>query len=569
MKDSRFYLYCCIISTLTAFVACLHASQKQYVITVTDRLSRLDRKCNSTFDKVFDREIAPRLGPGQHYLDYTGSSLYLNSQATAITEQLQSAVFGNPHSFNPSSQRTTLLVESLREDILRFFNADPEKYVLVFTRSATGGLQAIGESFPWTEQSRMAYLRSNHNSVVGIREYAIKASSQTASVTEQEVEDWLHPNEKTEKNPFIFCDNDDGLSPILTRFSTINNKNASSTASQSRSYSLFAYPAQDNYAGVLYPLNWVKQVQSKSTRNHRWLVLLDVAAYVPTHRLDLRAVPADFICISFYKMFGIPTGAGALIMPKDVAGNVLQRTYWAGGSAFTATSRLHWEARRDGAERWEDGTIPFLDILALRQGMTQMAHFGGIESVESHVSCVKAHLGKRLADLMHSNGAPMIRLFGKHFIDQGMHQGGVANFHILKPDGSVFSYKLASVELASAGFHVREGCMCNPGACYGAVGVADEEVKAYAESKHGEYTDWEWITVKRDGRDVVLPLGSIRVSLGWMSRVADVDALVEFLANQYKDRMDDGVESLKSVELQEEMRKRKEAPHHHYWSYGC
>lgn len=26
-------------------------------------------------------------------------------------------------------------------------------------------------------------------------------------------------------------------------------------------YSLFAYPAEDNFAGVKYPLSWVKQVQ--------------------------------------------------------------------------------------------------------------------------------------------------------------------------------------------------------------------------------------------------------------------------------------------------------------------
>lgn len=43
------------------------------------------------------------------------------------------------------------------------------------------------------------------------------------------------------------------------------------------------------------------------------MVALDCAAYVSTAPLDLSAVPADFVCVSFYKMFGFPTGFGALI----------------------------------------------------------------------------------------------------------------------------------------------------------------------------------------------------------------------------------------------------------------
>lgn len=38
---------------------------------------------------------------------------------------------------------------------------------LVFTRSATGALQLIGEMFPWSSSSTYAYARSNHKSVLG------------------------------------------------------------------------------------------------------------------------------------------------------------------------------------------------------------------------------------------------------------------------------------------------------------------------------------------------------------------------------------------------------------------
>ena len=38
---------------------------------------------------------------------------------------------------------------------------------------------------------------------------------------------------------------------------------------------------------VMYPLRWVRAVQAKSTRRQRWKVLLDAAAFVPSHPLNL------------------------------------------------------------------------------------------------------------------------------------------------------------------------------------------------------------------------------------------------------------------------------------------
>lgn len=49
----------------------------------------------------------------------------------------------------------------------------------------------------------------------------------------------------------------------------------------------------------------------------RTLVLLDAAAYLPTHDLDLTTHPADFVVASFYKMFGYPTGLGALVLRTE------------------------------------------------------------------------------------------------------------------------------------------------------------------------------------------------------------------------------------------------------------
>lgn len=55
---------------------------------------------------------------------------------------------------SPSSAAATWLLCCLlqvRDLVLKFFNADPAEYQVVFTRSATGALKLVGETFPWSK----------------------------------------------------------------------------------------------------------------------------------------------------------------------------------------------------------------------------------------------------------------------------------------------------------------------------------------------------------------------------------------------------------------------------------
>jgi selenocysteine lyase/cysteine desulfurase len=72
-----------------------------------------------------------------------------------------------------------------------------------------------------------------------------------------------------------------------------------------RGPSLFAYPAQSNFTGVQHSLTWIQEAHDQGSD-----VLLDAAALVPCHRLDLSLWHPDFVALSFYKMFGYPTGVG-------------------------------------------------------------------------------------------------------------------------------------------------------------------------------------------------------------------------------------------------------------------
>lgn len=46
----------------------------------------------------------------------------------------------------------------MRERVLKFFNASPSDYSVVFTSGATGALHTVGEVFPWSKNSKFYYL---------------------------------------------------------------------------------------------------------------------------------------------------------------------------------------------------------------------------------------------------------------------------------------------------------------------------------------------------------------------------------------------------------------------------
>ena len=214
---------------------------------------------NGRIDGIYELEVAPRLpssvGHETRYLDWTAAALYLNSQVEDTMQDLKVNLYGNPHSVHASSALTTLRIEQLRENLLDFFGADPKEYTLCFVRSATGALDYIGQLFPWSKQSRFVHSISNHNSVLGIREYAGQAGGRTSSISEEEIDDWLTEEEEE---------------------------------STSATYSLFAYPLYDNFGGSIYPRAWSPSMHRKLTKKgHRWLVS---ALHKPSHHDDPHAL---------------------------------------------------------------------------------------------------------------------------------------------------------------------------------------------------------------------------------------------------------------------------------------
>ena len=236
--------------------------------TTTDRLDEL----RATEYARLDRQ-------GHVYLDYTGGGLYAEAQLREHLALLTSGVFGNPHSKNLTSMAMTERVEQTRAYVLRYFNASPDEYMVIFTPNATGALKLIGESYPFGPGEHYLLTFDNHNSVNGIREFA---RAKGATVTYIPV---APPDLRVEQAGFP-----SGLALVQLRQRIISSP----------------IPAQSNFSGVQHPLEWIAQAQA-----HGWDVLLDAASFVPSNRLDLSRWHPDFVDLSFYKMFGYPTGVGA------------------------------------------------------------------------------------------------------------------------------------------------------------------------------------------------------------------------------------------------------------------
>lgn len=439
---------------------------------------------NISFDELRTTEFS-RLDAGGHvYLDYTGGGLYAESQVRTHADLLLHSVLGNPHSQNPTSLASTHNVTAARKRILEFFDADPEEYEVIFTLNASGALKLVGESYPWQTASRYMLVADNHNSVNGIREFA-KAKGATIA--------YLPLNRE------LRAQNLENLLPVVDRAVP----------------SLFSFPAQSNFSGVKHPLEWVELGHERG-----YDVLLDAAAFVPTNRLSLRNIHPDFMSVSFYKMFGFPTGVGALLVRRETMSH-LERPWFGGGTVkfVSAQNKMHLLA--SSGEAFEDGTVNYLSIAAIPAGL-DFLDMVGMEAINEHVNKLTTLLLTELLPLHHSNGQPLIRLYGPGNMEM---RGGTVSFNLNAPQGSLVHAKIIEQRANEANISVRTGCFCNPGAAEFAFDyLPDDAYRCFTTVDPDQFTMQQFSTCMNH-----MPIGAVRASVGIATNEADIHRLITFL----------------------------------------
>ncbi|KZT05436.1 PLP-dependent transferase [Laetiporus sulphureus 93-53] len=428
---------------------------------------------------------------GETYVDYMGGSLYPESLIRVHTGFLHRNILGNTHSVSNSSKLSSACANEAREAVLSFFRAPPG-YTVVFTANATGALKLIGESFPFSEDSCFVLGADSHNSVHGIRQFALQRGAQICYI------------DSTDHGGLEVSE----AKSVLSR-NRPKNKHASPC--------LFALTGQSNISNSKNSLSLIKYASSQG-----YYTLLDAAALAPTSVISLAETPVDAMAISFYKMFGFPTGVGALVVKEEFLAR-LERPWFAGGTVdvvqapgtiVTMTSELH--------ERFEDGTINYLNLPAITDGLRFLSAY--LPFLPLRLSTLMHYLVDSLSALTHdTEGTPVVRILSRtptrrlKAVGEQSDTGSVVSLIFLFPYGAMMPNTFIEYAASSQNVSLRTGCMCNPGGAAAILGLRDAMAALPTD-----------VTLSAFEQHMGHELGVVRISLGLASDFRDVWRVVRF-----------------------------------------
>ncbi|KAG6877969.1 hypothetical protein C0993_001371 [Termitomyces sp. T159_Od127] len=404
---------------------------------------------------------------GETYVDYMGGALFPESLIKVHTDFLSRNVMGNTHSA-------------------------PPEYTVVFTANATGALKLVGESFPFTGGSSYVLGSDAHNSVHGIRQYATVRGAKVAYIPST-------PN--------------GGFEASTAKNILLRNR----PRSRELAPSLFALTGQSNISNSKNPLSMIAYAGSLG-----YHTILDAAALAPTSAFSLKEHPVDAMAVSFYKMFGFPTGVGALIVKESFLAQ-LQRPWFAGGTVdvvqvpgtiVTRAHKLH--------EQFEDGTINYLTLPAITDGLQFLSAY--LPFLPLRLSSLLHYLVDSLSILCHdTTGSPVVRILSRlptrrlKSVGDQTETGSTVSLIFLDPKGEMIPNSFIEYSASKQFISLRTGCMCNPGAAAAILGIQEDMDKLY----HG-------VTLKDFEHAVGRELGVVRISLGLASNFQDVWKVLRF-----------------------------------------
>ncbi|KAJ7099329.1 PLP-dependent transferase [Mycena belliarum] len=426
------------------------------------------------------------------YVDYMGGAIYPESLIRVHTEFLNNSVLGNTHSVSNSSKLSLRCADDARTAVLSFFRASSTDYAVIFTANATGALKLVGESYPFRGGGSYVLSSDSHNSVHGIREYASYRGARVCYI----------PPTPT-----------GGFEPSKAKNLLLRNRPHAGDSAPC----LFALTGQSNISNTKNSLSIIEYATSLG-----YHTLLDAAALAPTSTIYLSDCPVDAMAVSFYKMFGFPTGVGALVVKKSFL-KQLKRPWFAGGNVdvvqvpgtiVTLSHELH--------EQFEDGTINYLTLPAVTDGLRFLSAY--LPFLPLRLSCLMHYLVSALEKVRHdTNGAPAVRILSakpsrrlKSVGDQS-DTGSIISLIFISPSGDRIPNSFVEYSASKLSISLRTGCMCNPGGASALLGIEDDMQRLY-----------DGVTLKDFERVVGYELGVVRVSLGLASNFQDAWTVVRF-----------------------------------------
>ncbi|KAJ2358108.1 hypothetical protein GGF43_001040 [Coemansia sp. RSA 2618] len=464
-----------------------------------DRLEDIRR---TEYPQLFDPstlgpDMTPRLK--SVFLDHTGSTISSASYIRSFTSELLSQIPANPHSHHMESQWTRAKIDHARDRLLEFLGTTAEKYAVVFTANATAAIRLAAELTPMSKDGVFCYTRESHTSVVGVRCLAAEQGVPVQPVEFGEIDEVVAP----ERN---------------------------------RGTSLLAYPAQCNFSGERFPLDVADKISKAylsgsavdAQKHIPWWVLVDAAAYAASSplQLDKHGAGPDFVALSMYKIFGAPTGLGALLIKRSSVPFLRSKRYFGGGTVAGLAFDRQWQVYRSDIEsRLEDGTLNFHDVISLHHALDAHTRiYGSIDNVARHTRAITHYALSKLRALNHQTGQPVCEIYGHG--DASVFGPTIA-FNVKDRAAKHVGYAEVERLAVMAGISLRSGRFCNPGAAQKWLSLSALDLMQHSSLGFVCGDDHDLA----DGK----PVGALRVSFGAMTSTHDVDLFVEFLNRQFRD----------------------------------
>lgn len=387
------------------------------------------------------------------YFDSAQNTLFSDSQFSSFIQNLKTHLYGNPHSESPSSALSTDVSEEIRRSVLKYFGASPTDYTIIFTYSLFQSLKFVLETFPFNSSVSFNFTDSATNDILRLRTYP--------------------------------------------------ERNGAQLNSPSSTLTLIAVSLVDEFSGEVKDLDTLIQ-QPNNTH-----ILVDASLYLQQNALNLSQYPFDAVAISFDRWLGFPQ-LGALMI-KNTLIPLLQKPYFGGGSLVYALTETDFEKPRvKPAERFEDGSIPFLSISAVQYGL-DFQNILGYKQIQEHISSLNSKFRKSLSQLKHQNGIPLCIFYSTE-------NSQFTTFNLQSSNRELIDYHDIVQHASENDFYIVGGCHSTPGTCY---------------QKLNEHTNFRIEATENHKDDFLEKYGAIRVSVGWFTTQTDVEKFQDFLSESY------------------------------------
>ncbi len=373
--------------------------------------SAIDTRSNSS-----NSASHPRQQNHEVYLDYAGSGIPSLSLLDALhTQSLKDQILANPHSNGPAAARTKAAIQNIKKQVLDFFNANAgcrygyqerEKhpsdgsseqdyhpgYDVIFTSGTTHALQIVAENFNWKGSypshsntkggnSTLVYSQNSHTSVIGMREPAMgkgasfqcRSLKEISSATPDLFDKWT----KEVSSPVACSQSDDEYS-FIEKF---DENEKPSDLGRHDPNNLIIFPLECNFGGTKCDAQSI--IKSAHEAQSNWFSMIDIAKAATSDKINLRSLDPDFACISFYKVFGAPTGIGALFVKRSsryVLTHIGRgRKYFGGGAVDIVLPKqdfVQYRSTDSSLDALVGGTVNFRSVLSLRSCLDEIRYLG-------------------------------------------------------------------------------------------------------------------------------------------------------------------------------------------------